>query len=297
MSFEILAANPDRCGEGPIWDPRSQRLYWTDIPAEMVHALQPATGERAVVSRGVGVSGLALDRGGGLILAGSGGLHLHHPDGGLRTLISEHQGEPLLFNDILADPAGRIYGGTIYWGEEMEKPGSLYAIHPTGVEVVDEGLELANGLCLSPDDRTLYVADSAARRIYAYDVDPRSGGLSGKRTLVRLPVDDGIPDGMTTDSEGFIWCACWYGGQVLRFDPDGRVERRIPLPALQVSSLAFGGADYSHLYVTTAAEPWPSRLAPAGYDAALPDQGGSLYRIPAPGHGRPEHLAAFGAGG
>ena len=82
---------------------------------------------------------------------------------------------------------------------------------------MDEGIELANGLALSPDDRTLYFADSAARGIYAYDVHPGTGGLSERRVLSRIPVDDGIPDGLTTDADGFIWCACWYGRQVLRF--------------------------------------------------------------------------------
>jgi len=296
--WKIAAENADRCGEAPIWDHRSARLLWTDIPADIVYTLHPATGQTSVASRGVSVSGIALDRGGGLVLAGSGGLHLLDPDGACRPIVRDHEGTPLLFNDLLADPAGRIYAGTIYWDEEMEKPGALYLIHPGGqIETVDDGIELANGLALSPDDRTLYFADSAARRIYAFEVDPRSGRLSNRRTLAHVSVDDGIPDGLTSDSEGFLWCACWYGGQVVRFDPEGCIERRVRLPVRQVSSLAFGGPHYGDLYVTTAAEPWPSRLAPAHYDPGATNQGGALYRMPAPVPGRAEHAVAFGPNG
>jgi D-xylono/L-arabinono-1,4-lactonase len=293
MTIESVMEHPDRCGEAPIWDRRSGRLLWTDIPADVIYALDPASGEASVAHRGVNVSGLALHAGGGLVGAGAAGLHvLTDPEP--RTVVTEDAGEPLFFNDILAAPDGRIYAGTLYWGEEMEKPGCLYLIGRGGtVEIVDEGIELANGLALSPDEHTLYFADSAVRRIYAYEVSAVSGRLSGKRTFVELGVEDGIPDGLTTDSEGFVWCACWYGGQVLRFDPEGRIERRVALPVQQVSSLAFAGPDLMDLYITSAAEPWPSRLAPSGYDPGAPNQGGALYRLRAPVPGRAEHVASL----
>jgi D-xylonolactonase len=158
--------------------------------------------------------------------------------------------------------------------------------------VVDEGIEIANGLGLSPDDRTLYFADSARRVIYAYDVAP-SGSLSRRRIFVKIPSDEGLPDGLTVDREGFVWCAQWYGAQVVRYDPDGKVERRLPMPVLQVSSLIFGGPDLTDLYVTTAADPWPSSLAPPGYDPKAPNQGGSLYRFRLDVQGRLDHRAAL----
>jgi D-xylonolactonase len=176
----------------------------------------------------------------------------------------------------------------------MEKPGHLYLVEPTGTaRVVDDGIELANGLALSPDSRTLYFADSAARRIYAYDVDPASGSLSRKRTFATFPVEDGIPDGLTTDTRGFLYCAMWYGSQVLRIDPDGRIEQRIPIPAVQSSSIAFGGDDLTDVYVTTAAEPWPSRLAPAGSDPGKMPMGGPLYRVRVDVPGRAEFVTGF----
>ena len=161
------------------------------------------------------------------------------------------------------------------------------------MRVVDEGVEIANGLGLSPDDRTLYFADSARRVIYAYDADPATGDLSRRRVFVQVPRDEGLPDGLTVDREGFVWCAQWYGGQVVRYDPDGKVERRIAMPVRQVSSVIFGGDDLTDLYITTAADPWPSPLAPPGYDFSATNVGGSLYRLRTDIQGRPDHRAAL----
>jgi D-xylonolactonase len=293
--LEIIAQDRNLCGEAPVWDPASKRLLWVDLGGSLVYELLPAAGPHRVLHRGLMVSGLALNAGGGLVFAGATGLHLRHDSGDVRTLLAEHAGESLFFNDILPDPKGRLYAGTIYWGANgMEKPGKLYLIEGAGhARVVDEGIEIANGLGFSPDDRTLYFADSARRVIFAYDVDPGTGNLSRRRVFARIPSEEGLPDGLTVDREGFVWCAQWYGSQVLRYDPEGRVERRIAMPVRQVSSVIFGGDDLSDLYVTTAADPWPSPLAPPGYDASAPDQGGSLYRIRLDIQGRPDYHAAL----
>jgi D-xylonolactonase len=128
-------------------------------------------------------------------------------------------------------------------------------------------------------------------------VDPRTGDLQGRKVFVKVPSDEGIPDGLTVDREGFVWSAQWYGSQVVRYAPDGSVERRIRLPVPQVSSVAFGGQDLADLYITTAADPWPSRLAPPGFDPGAPEMGGSLYRLQPGVRGKPEHLARIGNGG
>ena len=207
-------------------------------------------------------------------------------------MLAEHEGESLFFNDILADPQGRVYAGTVYWGAQgMEKTGKLYLIDLDGsAQVVTDGIEMSNGLGLSPDNRTLYYADTAVRRIYAFDVDPATGGLSNKRVFVQVPGDEGIPDGLTVDADGFVWNAQWFGAQVVRYDSEGKVERRIKMPVKQVSSVAFGGPDLTDLYVTTAAEYAPSPLAPPGFDDKAP-MGGSLYRIPLDIRGRLEYQA------
>jgi len=280
MLIDLVARNNDLCGEAPIWDAAKKRLYWVDLGRNLVY--EHSAGTTSVVHRDLMVSGLALTADGGLVFAGATGIHVHG-----KTIV------PDFFNDILPDPRGRLYAGTIYWGPNgMEKPGNLFLIEGSTARIVDEGIDLPNGLGLSPDDRTLYFADSARRVIYAYDVAP-SGSLSRRRIFVQIPTDEGLPDGLTVDRDGFVWCAQWYGAQVVRYDPDGKIERRIPMPVLQVSSLIFGGPDLTDLYVTTAADPWPSALAPAGYDPKAPNQGGSLYRIRLEVQGRLDHRAAL----
>jgi sugar lactone lactonase YvrE len=293
---EVVAQDNNRCGEGPIWDAERRRLLWTDIESALVYQLFPANGEKSVLSRNLSVAGIAPDRSGALVFAGATGLHLWRGPDDCRTLAQEFEGETLTFNDLVAGPHGRIYAGTVYWGADgMEKPGTLYLFSPTGsVRVVEEGILLANGLGFSPDNRTLYFTDSAARAIYAYDVESASGSLSNRRVFVRVPDEEGIPDGLTVDSEGFVWSAQWYGAQVVRYDPDGRVERRIPMPVTQVSSVGFGGDDLRDLYITTAGESWPSPLAPNGYDFGSSNIGGSLYRVRLDTPGKQEHLADLG---
>src|SRR5207253_6018006 len=124
-----------------------------------------------------------------------------------------------------------------------------------------------------------------------YGVQPDTGALSNRRVFVQVPADEGIPDGLTVDSEGYVWSAQWYGSQVVRYDPDGAVERRITMPVTQVSSVGFGGDDLTDLYITTAGESWPSPLAPTDYDFNAPNIGGSLYRARLEIHGKPEHHA------
>ncbi len=290
---EVVAEDHNLCGEAPIWDGARQRLIWADISSSRVYQLFPASREKQIISRNLMVAGIALNRDGALIFAGSTGLHHWNAQDDHQVIVANHAGESLFFNDIIADSAGRLYAGTVYWGARgMEKTGKLYRIDPDGsVQIVADGIEMSNGLGFSPDNTTLYYADTSARRIFAYDVDLRTGALSRKRTLVQVPSDEGIPDGLTVDSQGFVWSAQWYGSQVVRYDPDGKVERRIAMPVKQVSSVAFGGKDFSDLYVTSAAESWPSPLAPPGYDFQAPNIGGSLYRVRLEIQGRPEHQA------
>jgi D-xylonolactonase len=289
--IETLIDDGDRCGEGPIWDSSARRLLWTDIPADVVYELGPR-GKR-VVHRGTNVSTIALARDGGLIFGGAGGLWKWTKEAGARSIISHHVSETLAINDMIADPRGRIYAGTAYWGAAgREKFGKLYLIDKHGAKVVEDDIELANGLGFSVDGNTLYFADSVLRKIWAYDVRPESGDLTRKRVFAQMKRDDGLPDGLTVDANDHVWVAMWYGGKVMRFDPDGKLERIIETPAIQTSSLAFGGDLLDDLYITSAAEPWPSDLAPKAYK---PDakQGGALYRLKPGVAGKKEYLADF----
>jgi sugar lactone lactonase YvrE len=110
---------------------------------------------------------------------------------------------------------------------------------------------VANGLAFSPDDRVLYWSDSRARTIYAFDFDAGSGEIANRRTFARLEPHQGGPDGAAVDAEGCYWSACYRGSRVMRFRPDGTIERKIRLPVSRVTMCAFGGPDLRTLYVTS----------------------------------------------
>jgi sugar lactone lactonase YvrE len=157
--------------------------------------------------------------------------------------------------------------------------------------VLDDGIHLANGIGFSPDATQLYFTDSAARIIYRYDYDVQSGAARNRSVLVRVPLDQGIPDGLAVDAEGFLWSAQWYGGCVVRYDPEGKVERRVITPAKQTSSLAFGGPNLDELFITSAAQHFPSPLVPPNYDPGWGCIGGPLYRLKAGIQGKPQFKA------
>lgn len=294
-SIEVVADLQNKCGEAPTWDPRGNRVVWTDNETENTYQYSLVTGKAEVLSQGITVGGIALNKPGGFVFAGFGGLHVWRGPGDYRTVATEFEGERLQFNDMLADPAGRVYAGTLYWGTDgMEKHGKLYLFSPDGSgRVVQDGVELSNGLSFSPDNRTLYYADSSARKIYAYEVNAATGDLSNRRTAVDVPREDGIPDGITVDAAGFIWCAMWYGSQIVRYDPQGKIERRIRMPVQQVSSLTFAGPDLTDLYVTSAGSSWKGDYAPIGYNFDAPNIGGPLYRIRTEIQGKLDPAANF----
>jgi len=184
-------------------------------------------------------------------------------------------------NDAIADPEGRFFAGSWFYDPTKEyELGKLIRVDTDGsAHVVDDGIHLANGLAFSPDGTTLYFTDSAARRIYAYDYDRSTGNIQNRRVIVQVPASEGLPDGLTVDAAGFLWSAQWYGSCVVRYDPDGKVERRIEVPAKQTSSVAFGGEELTDIFITSAAKSEPMPVMPEGYDAVSGYFGGRLYRV------------------
>lgn len=292
-NIEIVADDNNLCGESPVWDYVNQRMLWVDSGSPFVFQYCPSTSKKTISDIGLEVSGIAVNRDGGMIVAGNG-LHLWHSKNDCSTIVREYEGETLIFNDIIADAKGCIYAGTLYWnGGNMYKTGKLYLINNDGsICVVDDSIELSNGLGFSPGDKTLYYADSAAGCIYKYDVETDSGELKNKRIFIKVPKSEGIPDGVTVDAEGYIWSAIWYGGKVVRYNPWGGIDRVITMPVKQVSSVMFGGNGLNKLYVTSAREYWHSDLAPDDFNPGEL-MGGQLYRINLDICGKFEHLANY----
>ncbi|MHA6691324.1 SMP-30/gluconolactonase/LRE family protein [Devosia sp. A449] len=258
--------------EGPLWVPEEQRLYWVDILAPSVHRFDPATGDnREVVMPGL-VSALLPRQGHGFIaLSQTGVAAFDFEKGDMSPLVNPEADIPdNRFNDGRCDRRGRLWAGTMPL--DATKPaGSLYVINPDlSWRRVDTGFSVANGLDWSPDDRTFYFVDSAPGRIYAYDFDIDSGAISNRRIFAEVPAASGRPDGLTVDSEGFVWCAIWDGWCIRRYAPDGSVDREIRMPVPRPTSVTFGGKDLKTLYITTARVRLPSRvLAEAPYSGGL----------------------------
>ena len=292
--LEIVADEQNRCGESPCWDAAAGRLLWVDNATGDLFAYDPATHATARLAAGIPVNAVAVNHDGRFVIAGAEGIVLLNGAGQREPVIAEHDGEQLVFNDITVGPGAAVYGGTFYWGADgMERHGRLLMIQGDGsATLLDDGIELSNGLGFCPDGHTLYFTDTIARTIHRYDVDPATGLVADRRLFVAVPTTEGLPDGLAVDTQGFVWAAQWYAGEVVRYDPDGRVERRLAVPAQQVSSVAFGGPDLADLYITSAGEYWPSDHQPPAFDPAGP-MGGPLYRCRPGIHGQAPRRAAF----
>jgi sugar lactone lactonase YvrE len=170
------------------------------------------------------------------------------------------------FNDGRCDRAGRLWIGTM--DVDLRRPsGTFYRIGAdhTARPLIDS-ITVPNSTAFSPDDRTLYFADSFQHAIWAFDFDIGEGAISNRRALVDLTARKGTPDGSCVDADGFLWNAEYGHRHVVRYAPDGRVDRIIELPVTNPTCCCFGGERLDTLYVTSAAQRLP---APAPIEGAL----------------------------
>jgi len=256
-TLDVELAFPAQCelAEGPVWDAGRGLLRWVDILPGHVHALDPVSGAHSSFGAGQPVGTVGLTRGGGLVLALAGGFALSGPDGqDLRPFGDLAVDRSVRrFNDGKPDPWGSFWAGTMGVPEDSGVPGSLYQLSPDGaVTELIGGVALSNGLDWTDDRRVFYYADSLAGGVDAFATDPDTGTLSGRRRFAE--VSGGMPDGLTLDAEGCLWLAVWGSSELRRYTPDGRLDTAVKLPVSQVTSAAFGGADLSTLYITTARE-------------------------------------------
>jgi D-xylono/L-arabinono-1,4-lactonase len=285
---EIVADFGDLNGEAPVWDPDTATLYWTDCVGFKFCRFQ--AGKSEVLRTGIEVTGFALNHGGGFVIANTKGIWFWDGAENLKLIAGQVDGAVCQMNDAAADPVGRFLAGSCFYEPTNDyKLGCLFRVDTDGSAcVLDDGVHLANGIGFSPDAKELYLTDSAARIIYRYDYDVQTGKVRNRSVLVRVPLDEGVPDGLAVDSEGFLWSAQWYGSCVVRYDREGKVERRISTPAKQTSSVAFGGSNLSDLFITSAAQHFPSPLVPPNYDPAAGCIGGALYRLRIGIQGKPQ---------
>lgn len=247
----VVADYGHRVGENPLWDSDGEFLYWCGIYEGGLYRYDPAADAHHQVYAG--------DPIGGFTLQSDGSVLLFQADGAVRVLaVGEGTAETVIpaggtvdarFNDVVADPRGRVLCGTY---PQDGRLGTLYRLDRDGsLTPLVERVALSNGLGFSPDCRTLYYAESEARTIHRFDYDEETGDLSAGRPFVELGDLDAKPDGLTVDAGGDVWVAHADGGRVVRYSPDGHERGHLSVPTPFVSSVAFGDPDLDALYVTT----------------------------------------------
>lgn len=243
-------------GEGTLWSPSEQALYWVDILGCTLYRYTPASGAQAQWQFEEEISSLAERRHapGLTVTLRSGFAHFDPASGALTRLHDPEPDQPgNRFNDGKCDALGRYWAGTMDFGA-TRPTGALYRFTADGrCDRMDTGYAVSNGPTWSADGRTLFFNDTVHQQVNAFDFDLASGGLSNKRPWLQLAPGDGYPDGMTTDAAGRLWICHWGGACVTCHDPDSAAElARVELPTAHITNVAFGGEDLCTLFITSA---------------------------------------------
>jgi L-arabinonolactonase len=241
-------------GESIIWDDRTGLLHWVNIHDREIWSWNPTSAKeprKLKMPERVGAIGLRQQD--GLVAALEKGFALVHDDT-VETMARVEEDLPTTrLNDGRVDPAGRFVCGSMDEASPQQPIASLYGLDADRrVDRLLSGISCTNSLCWSPDGRTLYFTDMPTRRIDAFDYDPGTGSVSNRRPFASLSKEPGFADGSIVDAEGFLWNAQWQGSKLVRYRPDGSVEREVALPVSNPTCMAFGGPDLDILFVTSA---------------------------------------------
>lgn len=247
-AVECVVAGGDRLGESPVWDEREQLLWWVDVKAPALRRRAGGVVTSFPLPQPVG--SIALRARGGLLAALKTGVHIWE-DAKLRVFANPPIGSHR-FNDGRCDRAGRFWVGTM--DDATHGPtGQLYRVSPDArCESKRSSISVPNSLCWSPDGRTMYFADSARRTIWAFDYDAAAGEMSNERVFATTQL--GYPDGSCVDADGCLWNAEYAGSRVVRYTPQGKVDRVIAMPVKQPTCCCFGDPRLDTLYITSASQ-------------------------------------------
>jgi sugar lactone lactonase YvrE len=275
-----------KVGEGPLWHPVEQVLYWVDIPGGTVYRHDPAVGGYDAVYRGPQTGGFTFQRDGGLLLFQEDGAIRYVRDGAVTTLRESIEGEVgNRFNDVATDPRGRVFCGTM---NRESIPGKLYRLDGDGsLSIVFEDAGLSNGIGWSPDLQWMYHSDSLNQNVTRSRYNIETGEVRDRDVWFDLNRGEAVPDGLTVDADGNVWLAVWNDNALLKLDPDGHLNDEIRFPVRKVSSVTFGGPDLRTAWVTTACID--------GRDTEGPGAGG-VFRLDPGVQGRPEPLSEIRIG-
>lgn len=282
-----------RCelGEGPLWHPLQERLFWFDI---LNKTLFSATAggimvDRFIFDATVTAAGVIdMDH---LAIASIAGIYRLQLSTDTREVMVALEPDNVVArtNDGRVDPTGGLWIGTMGLKDPgTVAAGALYQVRQGKVTKLLPDIYIPNATSFSPDGRRAYFADTIKGNILTVEIDPETGLPRGDWSeLVPAGQHPGAPDGAVVDSEGFLWNARWGGSCVIRFAPDGRVDRIVNLPVSRVTCPAFGGKDLKTLYITTAREGMkPNEIAEE-------PTAGSLFSIDVDVSGQSEHLVTI----
>ena len=245
-----------RLGEGALWHPTEQRLYWVDIEGKALHLYNPETREDKVWEVGERIGTVVPVEGGGALVALQNGIHHIDTETGKLTFVTNPiKKEGIRFNDGKCDPAGRFWVGTMALDSE-EGAANLYMLDLDGkVHHKLGNLTISNGIVWTQDKKTVYFTDTRTQQVKAFDYDNATGEISNERTIISIPKEEGSPDGMTLDAEGNLWIALHGAGAVAKYSPEsGEQLLRVKVPAVNTTSCAFGGKNLDTLYITSGRE-------------------------------------------
>ena len=251
----LLLDSQCQLGEGPIWHPGRQQLFFFDINEQTLFAVT-ADGEVAdswLFNETVAAAAVVDDH--TLVLATDTGLkEFDLTTGGMNRINEIEADNPVTrTNDSRVHPSGAFWIGTMGKVDEEAPVGSVYHYRAGTLTTLKSGIKIPNATCFSPDGRIAYWTDTPTRKILQCATDPTTGLPVGDWTLF-AEIDRGWPDGAVVDSEGYLWNARWGGSCVVRHAPDGSVDRVVDVPVSQVTCPAFGGPDLRTLFITTAAK-------------------------------------------
>ena len=241
-------------GEGPLWHPERQELFWFDINNKALFAAK-ADGTAAGEWR-------FDETAGALGIIGGDEVAIFTETGLKRFNLATKAMTPIVAieenvltnrcNDSRVHPSGAFWLGTMSKAES-ENSGAVYHYLEGKLTRIISDINIPNATCFSPDGRTAYWTDTPTKKILKCATDPDTGMPNGEWTLFAdIEGHRGYPDGAVVDSEGYLWNARWGGSCVVRHAPDGSVDRIIEVPVSLVTCPAFGGADLKTLFITTA---------------------------------------------
>ena len=242
-------------GEGPIWSVDEQKLYWVDIEKSELQRYDPATKDTEVWKTPERVGSFAFREQGGLLVAFESGLDFWDFKSGQTQRIQNFESDlaTTRTNDGRCDRQGRFIVGGINEADNGDPISNVYRLDPDlNLYRIISNVNCANSTCFSPDGTIMYFADTPTGQIWAYDYHVDSGEVANRRVFADFSNQPGMPDGSIVDAEGFLWNAQWNGYRVVRYRPDGSVDRIVDMPVMNPTCVAFGGKELDVLYVTTA---------------------------------------------